>query len=88
MMRENEALTEKENQEYSHRAKQLLHHATSRLEIAATQARRISTLFGGPDFSVATVESLLVSFIGCGKKRETVILSADFARRIPLGLLV
>jgi hypothetical protein len=26
-------------------------------------------------------------FTGCGKKRKTVILSAEFARRIPLGLL-
>jgi hypothetical protein len=27
-------------------------------------------------------------FTGCGKKRKTVILSAEFARRIPLGLFI
>jgi hypothetical protein len=39
-------------------------------------------------FSPAVTKPSGSGFTACGKKRNTVILSADFARRIPLSLLL
>src|SRR6267142_3951238 len=38
-------------------------------------------------YSAVQARCSSTGFTGCGKKRKTVILSAEFARRIPLGLL-